>query len=75
MWLVVGWYVVFVDAVRRLLAKLLNAAEERFRWSVDMEGQFYRRVWDAGKALRAAVPTAWLVRGGVAFAVVSPEGG
>jgi hypothetical protein len=26
--LVVGWYVVFVDAVRRLLAKLLNAAEE-----------------------------------------------
>ncbi len=28
MWLVVGWYVVFVDAVRRFLAKLLNAAEE-----------------------------------------------
>ena len=28
MWLVVGWYVVSVDAVRRLLAKLLNAAEE-----------------------------------------------
>ncbi len=24
--------------------------------------QFYRQVWDAGKALRAAVPTAWLVR-------------
>ncbi len=28
MWLVVGWYVVSVDAVRRLLAKLLNVAEE-----------------------------------------------
>ena len=27
-------------------------------------------VWDAGKALKAAVPTAWLVTGGVAFAVV-----
>jgi hypothetical protein len=27
-WLVVGWYVVSVDVVRRLLAKLLNAAEE-----------------------------------------------
>jgi hypothetical protein len=26
--LVVGWYVVSVDVVRRLLAKLLNAAEE-----------------------------------------------
>jgi hypothetical protein len=27
-WLVVGWYVVSVDVVRRFLAKLLNAAEE-----------------------------------------------
>jgi hypothetical protein len=27
-WLVVGWYVVSVDAVRRFLAKLLNVAEE-----------------------------------------------
>jgi hypothetical protein len=26
--LVVGWYVVSVDAIRRFLAKLLNAAEE-----------------------------------------------
>ena len=35
-----------------------------------MEGQFYQHVWEAERALRAAVPTAWLVRGGVAFAVV-----
>jgi hypothetical protein len=35
-----------------------------------MEGQFYRQVWEAEKALKAAVPTAWLVRDGVAFAVV-----
>jgi hypothetical protein len=28
------------------------------------------QVWDAEKALKAAVPTAWLVSGGVAFAVV-----
>jgi hypothetical protein len=35
-----------------------------------MEGQFYRQVWDAGKALKAAVSTAWLVKGGKAFAVV-----
>jgi hypothetical protein len=32
--------------------------------------QFYKQVWDAEEALKAAVPTAWLVRGGVAFAVV-----
>jgi len=32
--------------------------------------QFYREAWEAEKALRAAVPTAWLVKGGVAFAVV-----
>ena len=28
------------------------------------------QVWDAEKTLKAAVPTAWLVSGGVAFAVV-----
>ena len=28
------------------------------------------QVWDAEKTLKAAVPTAWLVKGGVAFAVV-----
>ena len=27
-------------------------------------------MWEAERALKAAVPTAWLVRGGVAFAVV-----
>ena len=32
--------------------------------------QFYQHVWEAERALSAAVPTAWLVRGGVAFAVV-----
>jgi hypothetical protein len=32
--------------------------------------QFYRHVWEAERALKAAVPTAWLVKGGVAFAVV-----
>jgi hypothetical protein len=32
--------------------------------------QYYRQVWDAERALKAAVPTAWLVRGGVAFAAV-----
>jgi hypothetical protein len=32
--------------------------------------QFYQHVWEAEKALKAAVPTAWLVKGGVAFAVV-----
>jgi hypothetical protein len=35
-----------------------------------MEGQLYRQVWDAEEALKAAVPTAWLVKSGVAFAVV-----
>jgi hypothetical protein len=29
-----------------------------------------QEVWDAGKALKAAVPTAWLKAGGVVFAVV-----
>jgi hypothetical protein len=32
--------------------------------------QYYKQVWEAERALRAAVPTAWLVKGGVAFAVV-----
>jgi hypothetical protein len=35
-----------------------------------MAWQFYRQVWEAERALRAAVPTAWLVAGGKAFAVV-----
>jgi hypothetical protein len=35
-----------------------------------MGRQFYRQIWEAEKALKAAVPTAWLVKGGVAFAVV-----
>jgi hypothetical protein len=69
-WLVVGWCVVSVEAVRRLLAELLNAAEKTSRWCVDMEWQFYREAWEAERALEAAVPTAWLVKGGVAFAVV-----
>jgi hypothetical protein len=32
--------------------------------------QFYRQAWEAERALRAAVPTAWLKAGGRAFAVV-----
>ncbi len=32
--------------------------------------QYYRQVWEAERALKAAVPTAWLVKGGVALAVV-----
>jgi len=32
--------------------------------------QFYRQAWEAERALKAAVPTAWLVKSGVAFAVV-----
>ena len=32
--------------------------------------QFYKQAWEAEKALKAAVPTAWLVVGGKAFAVV-----
>ncbi len=32
--------------------------------------RFYQHVWEAERALKAAVPTAWLVKGGVAFAVV-----
>jgi hypothetical protein len=35
-----------------------------------MEGQLYRQVWDAGEALKAAVPTAWVKAGHVVFAVV-----
>jgi len=31
---------------------------------------FYQHVWEAERALKAAVPTAWLVKGGEAFAVV-----
>jgi len=32
--------------------------------------QFYQHVWEAERALKAAVPTAWLVKSGVAFAMV-----
>ena len=32
--------------------------------------QFYREAWEAEKALKAAVPTAWVKAGGKAFAVV-----
>jgi hypothetical protein len=32
--------------------------------------QYYKQAWEAERALKAAVPTAWLVRGGVAFAAV-----
>jgi hypothetical protein len=35
-----------------------------------MEWQLYKQVWDAGKALKAAVPTAWVKAGGVVYAVV-----
>jgi hypothetical protein len=35
-----------------------------------MEGQYYKQACEAERALKAAVPTAWLVKGGVAFAVV-----
>jgi hypothetical protein len=35
-----------------------------------MEGQFYKQVWEAERALKAAVPTAWLAAGGKAFAAV-----
>jgi len=32
--------------------------------------QFYREAWEAERALKAAVPTAWVKADGVAFAVV-----
>jgi len=32
--------------------------------------QFYRQVWEAERALKAAVPTAWVKAGDVAFAAV-----
>ncbi len=32
--------------------------------------QFYKQAWESERALKAVVPTAWLVKGGVAFAVV-----
>jgi hypothetical protein len=32
--------------------------------------QFYRQAWESERAFKAAVPTAWVVKGGVAFAVV-----
>ncbi len=35
-----------------------------------MEWQYYRQAWEAERALKAAVPTAWLMRGSAAFAVV-----
>jgi len=35
-----------------------------------MVWQFYREVWEAERVLKAAVPSAWLVAGGVVFAVV-----
>jgi hypothetical protein len=35
-----------------------------------MEWEFYKEAWEAERALKAAVPTAWLVKGGMAFAVV-----
>jgi hypothetical protein len=36
--------------------------------------QYYKQAWEAERALKAAVPTAWLVKGGVAFAVVKFPG-
>jgi hypothetical protein len=33
-------------------------------------GSNYKEVWEAERALKAAVPTAWLVGGSAAFAVV-----
>jgi len=36
--------------------------------------QYYRKAWEAERALKAAVSTAWLVKGGVAFAVVKFPG-
>jgi hypothetical protein len=35
-----------------------------------MAWRFYRQAWEAEKALKAAVPTAWIKAGGKAFAVV-----
>ena len=35
-----------------------------------MVWQFYRQVWEAERVFKAAVSTAWLVMGGVVFAVV-----
>jgi len=35
-----------------------------------MKWQFHRQIWEAERALKAAVPTAWLVAGGKAFAAV-----
>jgi hypothetical protein len=32
--------------------------------------QYYKEVWEAERALKAAVPTAWLMGGSAAFAVV-----
>jgi hypothetical protein len=32
--------------------------------------QYYKQVWEAERALKAAVPTTWVKAGGVAFAVV-----
>jgi hypothetical protein len=32
--------------------------------------QYYKQVWDAEEALKAAVPTVWLVKGDVVYAVV-----
>jgi len=39
-----------------------------------MAWQYYRQAWEAERALKAAVPTAWLVAGGKAFAVVKFPG-
>jgi len=36
--------------------------------------QYYKQAWEAERALKAAVPTAWLVKGGVAFALVKFPG-
>jgi hypothetical protein len=35
-----------------------------------MKWQFYRHMWEAGRALKAATPAAWLVKDGVAFAAI-----
>jgi hypothetical protein len=71
------WFMVPADAVRRFLAKLLNAREEeRFRWSVDMElWQYYREAWEAERALKPRCRRRGLWRAGVAFAVVKISAG
>jgi hypothetical protein len=51
------WYMVPAYAVGGFWRSCLTWTRRMSRWGVDMVWQFYRQVWEAERAFKAAVPT------------------